>query len=67
MAVQEIFNAVIAFDSNKVTELVETEIDSGTDIATILNDGLITPLDDVGRRFSKGCFSSRKCSGRPAL
>lgn len=54
MAIQEIFNAVIEFNRNKVTELVAVELEKGTDISTILNKGLIAPLDDVGKRFSAG-------------
>lgn len=54
MAVQEIYNAVVEFNKAKVADLVQTEIDSGTDISTILNDGLVAPLDEVGKRFSEG-------------
>lgn len=54
MAIQEIFNAVTEFKKDKVTELVMTEIDSGTEISIILNDGLIAPLDEVGKQFSDG-------------
>jgi 5-methyltetrahydrofolate--homocysteine methyltransferase len=54
MAIQEIFNAVTEFKKDKVTELVMTEIDSGTEISIILNDGLIAPLDEIGKQFSDG-------------
>lgn len=54
MAIQEIFNAVIEFKKDNVIELVKTEIDIGTEISIILNDGLIAPLDEVGKQFSDG-------------
>lgn len=54
MAIQEIFKAVIEFKKDKVTELVKTEIGIGTKISIILNDGLIAPLDEVGKQFSDG-------------
>jgi 5-methyltetrahydrofolate--homocysteine methyltransferase len=54
MSIQEIFNAVSEYDKIRVTELVKAEIDKNTDISAILNDGLIAPLDDVGRQFSEG-------------
>jgi 5-methyltetrahydrofolate--homocysteine methyltransferase len=54
MAVREIYNAVVEFNKAKVADLVQTEIDSGTDISTILNEGLVAPLDEVGKRFSEG-------------
>jgi 5-methyltetrahydrofolate--homocysteine methyltransferase len=54
VAIQEIFKAVIEFKKDKVTELVKTEIGIGTKISIILNDGLIAPLDEVGKQFSDG-------------
>ena len=54
MAIQGIFKAVIEFKKDKVTELVKTEIGIGTNISNILNDGLIAPLDEVGKQFSDG-------------
>ena len=54
MAVKEIFKAVIAFDEATVKAKTQAELDGGTDISTILNDGLITAMDEVGRLFSDG-------------
>ena len=56
MSIQEIFNAVSEYDKIRVTEVVKAEIDNGTPISTILNNGLIAPLDEVGRKFSEGEF-----------
>jgi hypothetical protein len=54
MTVKEIFDAVLAFDESTVTAKTQAELDGGTDIGTILNDGLISAMDEVGERFSAG-------------
>jgi 5-methyltetrahydrofolate--homocysteine methyltransferase len=54
MATQDIFNAVIAFDEATVVSKTKEELDSGTDVESILNDGLISAMDEVGERFSSG-------------
>lgn len=54
MAIQDIFNAVLEFDEERVPELVRAELDAGTDVQQILNQGLIAAMDDVGQRFSEG-------------
>jgi len=54
VTIQEIYDAVIAFDKSKVAQLVQNEIDGGTDTKKILNEGLIAPLDEVGQKFSTG-------------
>ncbi len=54
MAIQDIYQAILAFDEEKVKELTKAEIDAGTDVDAILNDGMIGAMDDVGRQFSEG-------------
>lgn len=54
MATQDIYDAVIQYDLKGIAGLVQAELDSGTDIAALLNQGLISPMDDIGRRFSEG-------------
>ena len=54
MSVQEIYQSVIAFNKNKVVDLVKKELNSGTPVSVILKEGLIAPLDEVGQRFSRG-------------
>src|SRR5210317_296379 len=54
MTTQEIFNAVLAFDEETVKAKTQAELDGGTDISAILNDGLISAMDEVGERFSAG-------------
>lgn len=54
MAIEDIYKAVIEFDESKVVELTQAELDAGTDIDTVLNEGLIAPMDEVGKKFSEG-------------
>jgi 5-methyltetrahydrofolate--homocysteine methyltransferase len=56
MAMQEIVDAVLAFDQAKTVRLVEAALDHGTAATTILQDGLIGAMDAVGRRYSEGLF-----------
>lgn len=53
MGIQDIYNAVIGYNKDKAAQFVKAEIDSGTDILTILNEGLIAPLDEIGKKFSE--------------
>ena len=54
MAIQDIFNTVLAFDTETIAAKTQAELDAGTDISQILNDGLIGAMDEVGDRFSAG-------------
>ena len=54
MSVQDIFNAVLAFDIAAVKTKTQGEVDAGTDIQSILNAGLIGAMDEVGEKFSAG-------------
>lgn len=54
MAIKDIFLAVLSLDDSKVQELTRKEIDAGTSIDTILNEGLISAMDEVGKQFSAG-------------
>jgi len=54
MAITDIFNAVLAFDAETATSKTRAELDAGTDIQTILDDGLISPMEVVGEKFSAG-------------
>jgi 5-methyltetrahydrofolate--homocysteine methyltransferase len=56
MAINEIFKAVIALDEAQLADLVQAELDHGTDIMTILNEGLIGAMDEVGKLYSRGVF-----------
>jgi len=54
MAIQDAYQAVLAFDAATVTEIVKSEIEAGTDSLSILDEGLISAMDEVGKRFSDG-------------
>jgi len=54
MAIKDIYQAVIGFDQSKVAELTQAELDAGTDIESVLNEGLIGAMDEVGKKFSEG-------------
>ena len=54
MAIADIYNAVLNYEMDRVKQLVQAELDSGTDISTILNQGLISTMDKVGQLFSEG-------------
>jgi len=54
MSIQEIYDAVLEYEEEIVAELVQAEVDAGTDIETILNEGLISALDVIGEEFSAG-------------
>ncbi|VFQ46933.1 corrinoid protein [Desulfoluna butyratoxydans] len=54
MAIQDIFQAVIGLDAGKVVSEVNGELEAGTNANTILQEGLIKAMDEVGERFSAG-------------
>ncbi len=54
MSTQEIFDAVLAFDEATVKAKTQAALEGDTPIDSILNDGLISAMDEVGERFSTG-------------
>ena len=54
MAVKDIYQAVLGLDVDKTADLVQKELGIGTDVQTILKEGLIAPMDEVGKLFSEG-------------
>ena len=56
METEAIIDAVLDFDKEKTTELVQAHLDQGEDALTILYQALITSMDEVGRQFSAGVF-----------
>ena len=54
MSIQKIYDAVMEYEEEDVAELVQAEVDAGTDVEKILNEGLISALDVIGERFSAG-------------
>jgi 5-methyltetrahydrofolate--homocysteine methyltransferase len=56
MSVKDVYQAVIAFKQEDVVARIKNEIEAGTRVEDLLNDGLIAAMDEVGRRFSEGEF-----------
>jgi len=56
MSVKEIYEGVLNFNGEGVKSMVAKEIEAGTDVDIILNEGLIGAMDEVGARFSAGEF-----------
>lgn len=54
MAVKDIFEAVLHFKIETMPDLVMGELDAGTDLRSIVNEGFIAAMDEVGRRFTGG-------------
>ncbi len=53
MAVEDIYNAIMAYDEDLVAQMVSAEIEAGTDVKVILDEGMIAALDTIGERFSQ--------------
>jgi 5-methyltetrahydrofolate--homocysteine methyltransferase len=54
MSVEQIFQSILERKRDEIAALVQAEIDAGTEIAVILNEGLIGAMDEVGKQFSCG-------------
>lgn len=54
MEIIKIQNAIIERNKDQIEGLVETALHSGIDPQKIVNDGLIAPMDVIGRQFSDG-------------
>ena len=54
MSVAEIFQSILQFKRDEIADLVQAEIDAGTDISDILEEGLIGAMGEVGNQFSVG-------------
>ncbi|HVO84162.1 MAG TPA: corrinoid protein [Syntrophobacteria bacterium] len=53
---KEIVDAVLAFDQAETIRLIEATLDHGTAATSVLQEGLIAAMDEVGRRYSEGLF-----------
>ena len=54
MAVKDIFKMVSDFKVSEIAKSVQAEINAGIEISTILNEGLVAAMDEVGSKFSEG-------------
>ena len=54
MAINDIFEAVLAFNETGAVDGVKAELEAGSEVDMILNEGLIGAMDEVGKKFSDG-------------
>jgi 5-methyltetrahydrofolate--homocysteine methyltransferase len=54
MSIKEIYDAVMEYDEETVPDLIQAELDAGTDVRKVLDEGLIAALDVIGEKFSAG-------------
>jgi 5-methyltetrahydrofolate--homocysteine methyltransferase len=54
--IQIIYNAILEGDRESVQTQVKRAIETGINLASILNDGMIAAMTEVGRRFSCGDY-----------
>jgi 5-methyltetrahydrofolate--homocysteine methyltransferase len=56
MPIREIIDSILAFNDAGTVQWVQAELDRGTDAISVLNEGLIAAMDEVGRRYASGLF-----------
>ncbi len=54
MAIKDVYQAVLEYEEDTIGELVEKELAAGTDVNQLLQEGLISAMDEVGKLFSEG-------------
>jgi 5-methyltetrahydrofolate--homocysteine methyltransferase len=54
MSVEDIFQSIMQLKRGEIADLVQAEIDAKTDVAVILEQGLIDAMGAVGDEFSEG-------------
>ncbi len=54
MSIEDIFQSIVQLKRGEIADLVQAEIDASTDIAVILEEGLINAMGAVGSEFSAG-------------
>jgi len=52
--VKEIYDAVVNGNANAVKTKVQSALDAGVDIESLLNEGMIAPMKEVGQLFESG-------------
>ena len=54
--IQEIFDAILTGDQEKVTNLIQLALNEEVRPSEILNDSMISAMSEVGRLFEDGEF-----------
>ena len=49
-----IYENILDYEADQVAQLVKAEVEAGTDLQVILDDALISAMDEVGDLFSEG-------------
>ncbi len=49
-----IYENILDYEADKVAQLVKAEVEAGTELQVILDDALISAMDEVGDLFSEG-------------
>jgi len=68
MSVEDIFQSILQLKCDEIAGLVQAEIDAGTDVSVILEEGLIDAMGEVGSQFSAGqLFVPEPAACRPRI
>ncbi|UQZ88679.1 cobalamin-binding protein [Deltaproteobacteria bacterium Smac51] len=54
MAIKDVYQAVLDFEEDSIAGLIEKELAAGTNVDQLLQEGLISAMDAVGKSFSEG-------------
>jgi len=54
MAIKDVYQAVLDFEEDSIAGIIEKELAAGADVNALLQDGLISAMDAVGKAFSEG-------------
>jgi 5-methyltetrahydrofolate--homocysteine methyltransferase len=54
MSIKDVYQAVIDFEEDEMPALIQKELEAGTDLQKLLQEGLIAAMDYVGKQFSEG-------------
>ncbi|MDR2946396.1 MAG: corrinoid protein [Candidatus Adiutrix sp.] len=54
MAIKDVYQAVLDFEEDSISGLIEKELAAGADVNQLLQEGLISAMDAVGKAFSEG-------------
>jgi methanogenic corrinoid protein MtbC1 len=52
--IKEIYDAVVNGNASTVKTRVQAALDAGTDLESLLNEGMIAPMKEVGELFESG-------------
>jgi 5-methyltetrahydrofolate--homocysteine methyltransferase len=63
MALEAIFDHILTFDDEGTARCVQAELDQGTDVMAILNDGLIAGLDEAMKKGMAVLRPHLECTG----